>query len=112
LASYYGEVREGSKSTANTAKIAACEACYLRHMGISLCCRGRKLRQTTMEPLAAVAQHIADWRNNLGMFEYAPRFAENYIDNRALCGLPDICALNFRAAKALRGNPSPSTYTP
>jgi len=65
-----------------------------------------------MGPLVAVAQHIADWLNNLGMFQYDPRFAENHVDILCNCRVPDLYALNFRAAKALRGNSSPSTYAP
>jgi hypothetical protein len=65
-----------------------------------------------MGPLVAVAQHIADWLNNPGMFQYEPHFAENHVDILCDCGVPDLYALNFRAAKALRCNPSPSTYTP
>jgi hypothetical protein len=48
--------------------------------------------------LVAVAQHIADWLNNLGMFEYAPRFVEIYVDILCDCRLSDLYALTFRAA--------------
>ena len=34
-------------------------------------------------------QQIADWLKELGMAEYAERFAENHIDSSVLCDLTD-----------------------
>src|SRR5215472_17858518 len=39
--------------------------------------------------IVAVRQHIADWLNNLGMFEYGLPFAENHADSRVVCEFKD-----------------------
>src|SRR5215471_16729819 len=48
---------------------------------------GRKLGHATTGPLVAAMRQVAEWLKDLGMPEYAERFAENKID---ISVLPDL----------------------
>ena len=56
---------------------------------VARCSVAEKLSQSTMKPFVAAMQQIADWLEELGMSEYAQRFAENDIDMAVLPDLTD-----------------------
>jgi hypothetical protein len=53
------------------------------------------------EFLVAVMQQIADWRENLGMCEYADCFAKNHIE---LSALPDLTNQDLEKLGVLLGD--------
>src|SRR3984893_14830771 len=62
--------------------------CYPGNVGINSRIAGPMLGQVPQLPVTAM-QQIADWLKNLGMAEYADRFAENRIDFSVLPDLTD-----------------------
>jgi hypothetical protein len=74
--------------TGTTAKIAVWEACDRAHIGIDSLLRWSNVRHATTRPLVTAMQQIADWLKELGMAEYAERFA-NHIDIGVLRDLMD-----------------------
>src|SRR6202521_3842608 len=61
---------------------------------------GSNARLVPQLPVTAM-QQIADWLKNLGMFEYAERFAENRID---LSVLPDLTDHDLEKLGVLLGD--------
>src|SRR3984893_17909404 len=62
--------------------------CYPGNVGINSRMAGPMLGWVPQLPVTAM-QQIADWLKNLGMAEYAERFAENRIDFSVLPDLTD-----------------------